>query len=53
MEMHWESNSVDSNFEVDKRLVSGLTLRLRRRKGDDGGVISDSSLPLKSESDAL
>jgi hypothetical protein len=52
-EMHWESNFVDSNLEVDKRLVSMLALRLRRRKGEDGSVISDSSPPLKSESDVL
>lgn len=53
MEMHWESNFVDSNLEVDKRLVSKLALRLRRRKGEDGTVISDSSPPLKNESAVL
>jgi hypothetical protein len=52
-EMHWESNSVDSNLEDDKRLESKLALRLRRRKGEDGTVLSISSPPPKSVSDVL
>jgi hypothetical protein len=51
--MHCESRFVDSNLEVDKRLVSKLALRLRRRKGEDGNVMSDSSPPLKGESEVL
>jgi hypothetical protein len=51
--MHWDSNFVDSNLEVEKRLVSKLALRLRRRKGEDGTVMSDSSPSPKSESDVL
>jgi hypothetical protein len=51
--MHWESNSIDSNLEVDKRLVSELALRLRRRKGEDGTAMSDSSLLLKGVSVVL
>jgi len=51
--MHWESNSVDPIFEVDKRRGSELALRLRRRKGEGGTVISDSSPRPKSATDVL
>jgi hypothetical protein len=53
MEMHWESNSVDSILEDDKRPVSMFVLRLRRRNGEDGNATSNSSLPPKISADVL
>ena len=52
-EMHWESSSVDSLLEDDERLASKLAMRLRRRKGEDGTVLSTSPPPPKSVSDVL
>jgi hypothetical protein len=53
MEMHWESNSVDSILEDDKRPVSMFVLRLRRRNGEDATGTSNSSLPPKISADVL
>ena len=52
-EMHWVSNSVDSILEGDERLGSKLAMRLRRRKGEDGTVLSNSPPPPKGVSDVL
>src|SRR5712672_1045376 len=52
-EIHCESNSVDSVLEVDRCLESKLAVRLRRRKGEDGTAIFNSSPPPNTATDEL